>query len=159
LKNNQRDTLWQDWQLAHPKESAVLARVMEQKHHQYICEILNTGEQVKAKVTPKLREAAGGEEDFPVVGDWVALDITKELDRDLKAVLGILPRQGALRRAAAGLETRQQILSANLDYLLLVFWPRRRTEFCSGHVRTEPYYRLGLRCKAPHCFKQSRLRY
>jgi ribosome biogenesis GTPase len=126
LNENKRNTLWQEWKTHHPDGEFTLARVMEQKHHTYYCvptgaPLDGAGAYIAAKVTAKLRDQAQGPEDFPVVGDWVILDRTVQLENGAQALLDFLPRSGVLRRAAAGTETKQQLLAANLDFLLLVF--------------------------------------
>jgi ribosome biogenesis GTPase / thiamine phosphate phosphatase len=49
-----------------------------------------------------------------VVGDWVALDA------DARQILAVLPRHALLKRAAAGEHYQQQLIAANIDYVLLV---------------------------------------
>jgi ribosome biogenesis GTPase / thiamine phosphate phosphatase len=49
-----------------------------------------------------------------VVGDWVVLDAQAKL------IEAILPRHTLLKRAAAGEHYQQQLIAANIDYVLLV---------------------------------------
>jgi ribosome biogenesis GTPase len=49
-----------------------------------------------------------------VVGDWVVLDA------QAKQIEAILPRHTLLKRAAAGEHYQQQLIAANIDYVLLV---------------------------------------
>ncbi len=49
-----------------------------------------------------------------VVGDWVVLD------EHAKLIEAILPRHTLLKRAAAGEHYQQQLIAANIDYVLLV---------------------------------------
>jgi ribosome biogenesis GTPase len=49
-----------------------------------------------------------------VVGDWVVLD------EQGKQILDVLPRHALLKRAAAGEHYQQQLIAANIDYVLLV---------------------------------------
>lgn len=76
----------------------------------------------------RLRHGAVGRGDLPAVGDWVAL----ELPRDGEAVVhAVLPRRGKFSRRAAGGEALEQIVAANVDVALIVaalnhdFNPRR----------------------------------
>jgi len=60
-----------------------------------------------------------------IVGDWVVLD------EDCKNILCLLPRHSVLKRAAAGEHYKAQLISANIDHVLVVcgldgdFNPRR----------------------------------
>jgi ribosome biogenesis GTPase / thiamine phosphate phosphatase len=60
-----------------------------------------------------------------IVGDWVILD------QQEKNILGLLPRRSVLKRAAAGEHYKAQLISANIDHVLVVcgldgdFNPRR----------------------------------
>lgn len=55
---------------------------------------------------------------MPTVGDWVALERRPGADQaDIQAVL---PRRTAFSRAAAGRQTSQQIIAANIDTIFLV---------------------------------------
>jgi ribosome biogenesis GTPase len=55
---------------------------------------------------------------LPTVGDWVAVRLPR--DGDLPTVEGVLPRQTAFLRRAAGNRTSAQVLAANVDTALLV---------------------------------------
>lgn len=62
------------------------------------------------------RHAATSE--FPAVGDWVAISIREDGERvDIHAVL---PRRTKFSRRAAGEEQIEQVVAANVDYVLLV---------------------------------------
>ncbi|HYM97835.1 MAG TPA: ribosome small subunit-dependent GTPase A [Candidatus Sulfotelmatobacter sp.] len=50
--------------------------------------------------------------DDPAVGDWVALDGN--------VITRVVPRRTSISRRAAGVETRQQLLAANVDVVLVV---------------------------------------
>src|SRR5918911_752408 len=53
---------------------------------------------------------------WPAVGDWVALDVRS----DGGTIQGVLPRRSAFSRLAAGRETRQQVVAANVDVVFIV---------------------------------------
>lgn len=65
---------------------------------------------------------------WPTVGDWVVLT---PVDLDGGVVTDILSREEVLSRGAAGNETREQVIAANVDYIFIVsgldhdFNPRR----------------------------------
>jgi len=82
-----------------------------------------------AETTGRLRFHARGAEDLPAVGDWVVI---RRADGEEKAkVHEILPRRSKFSRRAAGSETAEQIVAANVDTVFLVtgldndFNPRR----------------------------------
>jgi ribosome biogenesis GTPase len=57
-----------------------------------------------------------GETDQPVIGDWVALDMTE----DTPVIRAVVPRAGALARRRPGAAERVQVLAANVDVVVLV---------------------------------------
>jgi ribosome biogenesis GTPase len=75
----------------------------------------------EATAAGRLRHLSG---DWPVVGDWVALESGCRIAR-------VLPRQTAFSRKQAGAATREQVIAANLDVVFVVsgldgdFNPRR----------------------------------
>lgn len=71
----------------------------------------------EAEITGNLRFTSTSREDFPAVGDWVALTI---LDSDFSIIHGILPRYSVLSRQAVGKFGEIQIIATNIDYALLV---------------------------------------
>lgn len=56
-----------------------------------------------------------GPQDYPVVGDWVALSC------DGRIIQQLLPRRTTIARQEAGRAARSQVLAANVDIALLVF--------------------------------------
>ena len=61
------------------------------------------------------RSASPLRADPPVVGDWVALD-----PEDPPTIRALLPRRGAITRAAPDGEVRAQVIAANVDVLFIV---------------------------------------
>lgn len=76
-----------------------------------------SGETV-AEATGKLRYNARGAEDFPAVGDWVA--IRRTAGEDKAKIHEVLPRRSKFSRKAAGRETEEQIVASNVDTVFLV---------------------------------------
>lgn len=74
--------------------------------------------EVLASVRGKLRFEATGREDFPAVGDWVAL--RQVPGEDSATILGVLPRQSKFSRQAPGGGTHEQIVAANVQTVLIV---------------------------------------
>lgn len=66
---------------------------------------------------PKLLSITGNMKkngEFPVVGDLVSLNETKDI------IVGIEPRKTKLSRKVAGAEIIEQVLASNLDYIFIV---------------------------------------
>ncbi|MHC4598424.1 MAG: ribosome small subunit-dependent GTPase A [Planctomycetota bacterium] len=57
-------------------------------------------------------------EEMPCVGDWVTL--SKEPDGGFGVIRGLLERRTSLRRKAAGNVTEQQMIAANVDFVVVV---------------------------------------
>ena len=71
-----------------------------------------------AETTGRLRFHARGAEDLPAVGDWVV--ISRAEGEEKAKVHEILPRRSKFSRRAAGSETAEQIVAANVDTVFLV---------------------------------------
>jgi len=97
--------------------------------HTHLYRVLTRAGDWLAEVTGRLRHEARGPEDFPAVGDWVALQPRPGEER--AQVHAVLPRKSAFVRKAAGSATEAQVLAANVDTVFLVagldhdFNPRR----------------------------------
>jgi ribosome biogenesis GTPase / thiamine phosphate phosphatase len=68
-----------------------------------------------AEVSGKYRHQAEGR--FPAVGDWVAMSRHAQ-DRGI--IHALLPRQSAFVRKAAGMETKEQVVAANIETIFIV---------------------------------------
>ncbi|MBK6951872.1 MAG: ribosome small subunit-dependent GTPase A [Crocinitomicaceae bacterium] len=71
----------------------------------------------EAEITGNLRFSAKGREDFPAVGDWVAITL---YDSDFSIIHKVLPRFSTISRQAVGHFGEIQIIATNIDYALLV---------------------------------------
>lgn len=92
-----------------------IGRVVSEHKERYIVKTEN-GE-FEAEITGNLRFSSNIREDFPAVGDWVALS---NLDADFSIIHGILPRTSVVSRQAVGKFGEIQIIATNIDYALLV---------------------------------------
>jgi ribosome biogenesis GTPase len=92
-----------------------IGRVISEHKERYIVKT-EKGE-FEAEITGNLRFSAKSREDFPAVGDWVAL-IT--YDADFSVIHKVLPRSSIISRQAVGQFGEKQIIAANIDYALLV---------------------------------------
>lgn len=96
-------------------EEFALGRVISEHKEGYI--VRTEDGDLKAEVTGNLRFAAQGREDFPAVGDWVALTIC---DADFAIIHKVLPRSSIISRQAVGQFGEIQIIATNIDHAFLV---------------------------------------
>ncbi len=96
-------------------ETLEVGRVISEHKERYIVKT-EKGE-FEAEITGNLRFSALSREDFPAVGDWVALTI---YDPDFSIIHKILPRFSIISRQAVGQFGAIQIIATNIDYALLV---------------------------------------
>jgi ribosome biogenesis GTPase / thiamine phosphate phosphatase len=74
--------------------------------------------ELTAKISGKMRHRTGQENQYPAVGDWVAV---KPLLGEKKAIIyAALPRKSKFSRKVAGERTEEQIVSANIDTIFIV---------------------------------------
>jgi ribosome biogenesis GTPase len=71
-----------------------------------------------AEVSGKFAHDAQSIADFPAVGDWVAVRLLPEEGRAI--IHAVLPRRSGFSRKAAGPQTQEQIVAANVDTVFLV---------------------------------------
>lgn len=71
----------------------------------------------EAEITGNMRFSAVSREDFPAVGDWVALST---YDSDSGIIHKILPRFSIIKRKAVGHFGEIQIIAANIDYAFII---------------------------------------
>ena len=90
-------------------------RVVEEHKEQYI--VRTAGGEYEAEITGTLRYTAESREDFPAVGDWVAVTV---YEGGLAIIHRILPRSSILKRNAVGKFGEAQVIAANIDYAFLI---------------------------------------
>ncbi|MDQ5838027.1 MAG: ribosome small subunit-dependent GTPase A [Acidobacteriota bacterium] len=86
--------------------------------HNRIYALYTESGECEAETTGRLRYLARGTEDLPAVGDWVV--IRRMTDEGKAKIHEILPRRSKFSRRAAGRETEEQIVAANVDTVFLV---------------------------------------
>lgn len=101
--------------IEHKLKDFEIGRVISEHKERYIVRTEN-GE-YEAEITGSLRFSAKNREDFPAVGDWVALTT---YDADFSLIHQILPRFSMIARQAVSQFGEIQIIAANIDYALLV---------------------------------------
>lgn len=92
-----------------------IGRVISEHKERYIVKT-EEGE-FEAEITGILRFSAKGREDFPAVGDWVALTT---YDSDSAIIHKILPRFSIIKRQAVGHFGEIQIIATNIDCAFLI---------------------------------------
>jgi ribosome biogenesis GTPase / thiamine phosphate phosphatase len=109
--------VWEEaWNASKPTHAGLIpGRVTAQFSHTYKI-VTEKGERL-AVVTGKFEYAAQTRGDFPVVGDFAAVEI---LDDQQAVIHSVLPRRSAMVRKAAGPTVEQQIIGTNLDELFIV---------------------------------------
>lgn len=92
-----------------------IGRVIAEHKERYT--VLTEKGEFEAEITGNLRFSAKSREDFPAVGDWVALI---NYDSDLSIIHTIIPRYSIVSRQAVGHFGEVQIIATNIDYAFLV---------------------------------------
>jgi ribosome biogenesis GTPase / thiamine phosphate phosphatase len=90
-------------------------RVIAEHRERYI--IIAADGDFDAEITGNMRFSAKTREDFPAVGDWVALTT---YDTGFALIHRIIPRSSILKRQAVGQFGEVQIIATNIDYAFLV---------------------------------------
>lgn len=96
-------------------EDFEIGRVIAEHKERYI--VKNDKGEFEAEITGNLRFTGKSREDFPAVGDWVAL---LNCDSDFVIIHSVIPRISILSRQAVGKFGEKQIIAANIDFALLV---------------------------------------
>lgn len=96
-------------------ESFETGRVIAEHKERYIVRT-DKGE-YEAEITGNMRFTAKGREDFPAVGDWVALSV---YGPDYGIIHAVFPRISVIKRQAVGQYGEVQIIAANIDYAFIV---------------------------------------
>jgi ribosome biogenesis GTPase len=86
--------------------------------HNQLYRLYSEHGELLAEVAGKARHEAGGTQDLPVVGDWVAMSARASEGR--ATIHAILPRASRFSRKTAGTQTEEQVLAANVDTVFLV---------------------------------------
>jgi ribosome biogenesis GTPase / thiamine phosphate phosphatase len=90
-------------------------RVIAEHKERYI--VRTTKGEFEAEITGNMRFTAKNREDFPAVGDWVALST---YDSDFAIIHKILPRFSIIKRQAVGQFGEIQVIATNIDFAFLV---------------------------------------
>lgn len=92
-----------------------IGRVTQEHRERYI---VSDGEnEYEAEITGNLRFSSASREDFPAVGDWVAMT---PYESGQAFINKVLPRKSLLARRAAGRPGEVQIIATNIDIAFIV---------------------------------------
>lgn len=100
----------------HAADQRQPGRVLAEHRGRYV--VATPAGEVDAAVSGRFRFEAAGAEDFPAVGDWVALELID--DGRAAVVHALLPRATRFARPARGELAEAQVVAANIDVVLLV---------------------------------------
>jgi ribosome biogenesis GTPase / thiamine phosphate phosphatase len=112
-----------------------LVRITAQ-HKSIYHALRSTGERVNCKLSGKLSTALAADSSaLPVVGDWAVVGPTfrDESNEPAAKINAILPRLTKISRLAAGRETAEQVLAANIDIVFIV--TSTNTDFSINRLR------------------------
>lgn len=90
-------------------------RVVSESRHLY--KVITPEKEYSAAVSGHFMYTSLNSSEYPTIGDWVALRI----DGGTAVIEKLLPRKSSFSRKKAGVETEEQIIAANIDYIFLVF--------------------------------------
>lgn len=103
------------YRIDHHLDLANLGRVVSEHKERYVVKT-EKGDS-EAEITGNLRYSAKSREDFPAVGDWVAITT---YDSGMSVIHSILPRFSAISRQAVGQPGEKQLIATNIDEAFLV---------------------------------------
>jgi ribosome biogenesis GTPase len=87
--------------------------------HNYVYRVLTSRGERLAQTAGRIKHRAETRRELPVVGDWVAVKLGPE--GTTSQIREVLPRRSWFSRKAAGRETEEQVVAANIDTVLLTF--------------------------------------
>ncbi len=87
--------------------------------HNHVYRVLGAHHEWLAEAAGRIKYEATGRHELPAVGDWVAIRPDEAGGRAL--IRGILPRRTWFSRKAAGRQTEEQVIAANIDTVFVVF--------------------------------------
>jgi ribosome biogenesis GTPase len=87
--------------------------------HNHVYRVLTAGGEQLAEAAGRIKYKATGRHELPAVGDWVGLRANPHGGPSV--IRAILPRRSVFSRKAAGRETTEQVVAANVDTVFVVF--------------------------------------
>ncbi|MGE5836131.1 MAG: ribosome small subunit-dependent GTPase A [Acidobacteriota bacterium] len=87
--------------------------------HNHVYRVMTANGERLAEAAGKIKYEASGRHELPAVGDWVGVRLNPQGSRGV--IRTILPRRSVFSRKAAGRETTEQVVAANVDTVFIVF--------------------------------------
>ena len=103
------------YRMASEYPELVLGRVVLQERDLY--QVVTEQEDYSASVSGKFRYEAESPSDYPAVGDFVLLQCVNK--NDIAVIQKVLPRKSVFLRKAAGTNSVEQIVAANIDTVFI----------------------------------------
>jgi ribosome biogenesis GTPase / thiamine phosphate phosphatase len=91
-----------------------VGRITQEHKERYV--VKTETSEYEAEITGNMRFSADCRQDFPAVGDWVAISIC---DSDFAVIHKIYPRKSILERQAIAKFGELQIIATNIDYAFI----------------------------------------
>jgi ribosome biogenesis GTPase len=92
-----------------------VGRVVLEHKERYV--VKTPENEYEAEILGNLRYSAQSREDFPAVGDWVAISV---YDDNKALIHAVLPRKSVIERQAVGKKGEKQIIATNIDFAFIV---------------------------------------
>lgn len=109
------DSFFENFKQEQSLDSFEPGRVSSEHKERYTVKTI-TGD-FEAEIIGNLRFSAQSKEDFPAVGDWVAIT---EYDEGKQLIHKVYKRKTILERSAVGKYGEKQIIATNIDYAFIV---------------------------------------
>ena len=106
---------FEDYRIKNSLGDFEVGRVITEHKERYV--VRTSSGEFEAEIIGNMRFTAKSREDFPAVGDWVALTI---FDAESAIIHKILPRFSTIKRQAVGHHGEVQIIATNIDYAFLM---------------------------------------
>ena len=95
---------------------SIPGRIIREDKTQYL--IISEIGEITGKLSGKFHFENENGSGFPAIGDWVLLS---KIDNENNGVINsVLSRKSAISRKSAGIETKEQIIAANIDIVFIV---------------------------------------
>lgn len=103
------------YRTANNLQDFTIGRVIAEHKERYI--VKTTDGEPEAEITGNMRFTARSREDFPAVGDWVALTV---YEADSAIIHQLFPRSSLIKRQAVGQKGEVQVIAANIDEAFII---------------------------------------
>lgn len=101
---------------ASANDGGMPVRVVREDRERYI--VWGEAGELEAALSGKMRHDAVSRGELPTVGDWVMVSV--RANERAATIHGVIPRKSGFVRKAAGIETEEQVLVANVDTVFIV---------------------------------------